>query len=97
MMWTGKAPVQDYPYALRHWIYLQDMLPNGTTRVSPYEKRVGIPPKLKPGMVEAPLFCTESVRAFTGKNGWTYHGHNVRSGHITDIYCGHIMDIMSKY
>ena len=64
MMWTGKAPVQDYPYALRHWIYLQDMLPNGTTRVSPYEKRVGIPPKLKPGMVEAPLFCTVYAKVY---------------------------------
>ena len=64
MMWTGKAPVQDYPYALRHWVYLHDVLPNATTRISPYEKRVGIPPKLQPGMIEAPLFCAVYAKLY---------------------------------
>ena len=57
MMWRGKAPAQDYPYALRHWIYLHDMMPNAVTGISPYEKRVGIPSGLKPNKVQGKLFC----------------------------------------
>jgi len=57
MMWRGKAPAQDYPYALRHWLHLHDMMPNAVTGISPYEKRVGIPSGLKPNKVQGKLFC----------------------------------------
>ena len=64
MMWRGKAPIQDYAYALRHWIYLNDMMPNAVTGISPYEKRVGIPSGLKPNKVQGKLFCAVYAKLY---------------------------------
>jgi hypothetical protein len=57
MMFRGNAPVTDYPYALRHWVWLNDILPHPITGLSPYEKRIGIPPPEKPETIIGKLFC----------------------------------------
>ena len=80
MMWRGKAPAQDYPYALRHWIYLHDMMPSAVTGVSPYEKRVGIPSGLKPNKVQGKLFCACYAKVYV-------HGKLQRDA-IKCIYLG---------
>ena len=57
MLFRGNAPEADYPYALRHYVWLHDVLPHPVTGVSPYERRTGVPPKDKPNTIKGKLFC----------------------------------------
>ena len=57
MLFRGNAPESDYPFALQHWIWLHDILPHPITGLSPYEKRTGVSPDVKPENIQCKLFC----------------------------------------
>ena len=57
MMFRGNAPKQDWTYAVRHAVFLHDIMPNPITGVTPHEKRTGIQPRIKPKNLRGTLFC----------------------------------------
>ena len=57
LMFRGNAPEGDYPYALRHWVWLNNVLPHPVTGLSPWEKKYGIPPPERPNTIRGKLFC----------------------------------------
>ena len=45
MMFRGNAPSSDWAYAVRHAVYLHDVIPNPLTKLTPFEKRTGVKPR----------------------------------------------------
>ena len=46
MMFRGNAPPSDWAYAVRHAVYLHDVIPNPLTKLTPFEKRTGVKPRV---------------------------------------------------
>ena len=57
MLIRGSAPKTDWCYAVRHAVYLNDVLPNAVTMLSPYQSRNGMSPRDTAENIEGVLFC----------------------------------------
>ena len=56
IMIRGNASPQDWPYAINHAVYMNNILPSAITGLTPYEKKTGVKPEEKPHKIEGILF-----------------------------------------
>ena len=64
-MFRGHAPATDWPYALRHTVYLNDILPGASSKLSHYERRTGLAPRETPSKIEGVIFCYAMAKLYT--------------------------------
>ena len=50
---------------MRHTVYLNDILPGPSSKLSHYEKRTGLAPKETPSKIEGVLFCKAVAKLYT--------------------------------
>tara|TARA_B110000971_G_scaffold105983_1_gene108673 strand:+ start:457 stop:4788 length:4332 start_codon:yes stop_codon:yes gene_type:complete len=83
MMFRGDAPQCDWTYAVNHAVYLHDILPDTASRLTPYQKRTGLPPRVLPRNLEREhgiLFCKCYAKVYK-------HGKKERDA-VACIYLG---------
>jgi hypothetical protein len=96
LMIKGNAPETDWAYAVKHAVFLYNMMPNPDTQLSPNERWTSVPPREQPeDLISQILFCRCEAKVYVhGKREdrarpCIYLGRSTRSpGYVVRVIGG---------